>query len=130
MNNSKLAMDHFSLQEAEVDKTLYLRQKENELVKIIEAIQGVVQTKAWSSLTNLVFNGVVEKLERDLRNEARKDDPDKLVLARINGQLAWATKYADLNKLCDVFRVELQNIRRNLYGKTQKDPGGNTHDGA
>ncbi len=123
-------MDNFSITDDEIDKTPWLRERESELVKIIESLNGVVRTEAWSSLTNLVFAGVVEKLERELLNEARKDDPDKLVLARLNGQLVWAKKFADLGKLCDVYRVELLNVRNNLYGKTKENPGGNTHDGA
>lgn len=123
MNNSKLAIDNYSLEEQEVDISPWLRERQSELVKIISAIDGVSSSKEWSSLTNLVFIGVVEKLERDLLNEAKKDTPDQLQLARLNGQLVWAKKYADLNSLANIFRNELKNVTDKLYGQTEKDNG-------
>lgn len=116
MNNSKLAIDNFSIEEKQVDISPRLRERLNELVIIIEALEGVAASKEWSSLTKLVFNGVVEKLESDLLKEAKKDNPDQLALARLNGQVVWAKKYADLNGLANIFKSELKNVNDKLHG--------------
>lgn len=119
MNNSQLKIEEL---QPEVDRKPALRQKEGELVKIIEALRKTEMTSEWSSLKNHIFDGLVEKLEKELLDEAKKDRPDNLALARLNGQLLWARKYADLLKLADLFRLELTRIRQLLYGK--ENPGG------
>lgn len=113
-NNSKFALDQFSLEEKPRDISPMLQEKESNLMNIIEALKNVSQSEDWRSLKNRIFDGVVEKLERDLLIEAKKDSPDNLVLARLNGQLVWAKKYADLDKMAEVFRIELTNIRKQL----------------
>jgi hypothetical protein len=113
-NNSKFALDQFSIEEKPNDITPMLQQKESDLINVIEALKNVSQSKDWRSLKNRIFDGVVEKLERDLLSEAKKDSPDNLVLARLNGQLVWAKKYADLEKMADVFRIELSNVKKQL----------------
>lgn len=124
MNNSKFAIDKFSLEEtSSVDRTPWLREREGELIKIIEAIGEIEESTAWGTLKNTVFDGVVQTLERQLKTEASKDEPMQMALAKINGQLVWARKYSDLKELSQVFRLELTNIRQQLYGPTSKDLG-------
>ena len=122
MNNSRIVIDNASVEE-EFDRAPVLREREAELVKIIEAIKGVISSEEWSSLKNLVWDGVVETLERQQKSEASKEEINTLALSKINGQLVWAKKYADLESLANVFRLELTNIRQILYGKTPKDSG-------
>lgn len=117
MNNSKLAIDSVSIkEETKVDVTPHIRQREGTLIKILEAIQGVSKTPEWSTLKNEVFDSLVNVLEKELREEAKKEAPDALKLNRIAGKLTWADKYSDLTKLEHVFRTELIGIRKNLYG--------------
>lgn len=115
MNNSKLAIDSIPLiEEPKVDRKPILREREGTLLKIIEAIRGVAGSTEWSTLKTEVFDNLVNTLEYELRNEAKKDTPDSLKLNRLAGQLKWAEKYADLSKLENVFRSELTNIRHKL----------------
>ena len=121
MNNSKLVMDNISLSiEEKPDNTVYLRERERKLMEIIKSLQGVQRTKEWSSLKTELFDGLVLTLEKELREEAKKENPDSLKLSRIAGQLKWAEKYADLGKLESVFRVELTNLKKLLYGQTKE----------
>lgn len=118
MNNSKIATDVLTLRpEAEVDRNPYLRTREAELVRLIEAVKEVEASKAWSTLKELVFSIEVEKLESQLKTEAEKDNPNPLSLRFVSGKMAWATKYADLSRLATVFRLELTNVRKNLHGQ-------------
>ena len=115
MNNSKLALDSIPLkEEGNIDRKPMLREREGVLLKIISALQEVQSSKEWSTLKTEVFDNLVNTLEYGLRDEAKKDNPDSLKLNRLAGQLKWAEKYADLNKLENVFRVELTNIRQKL----------------
>ena len=96
-----------------------LRTKEAKIVKIIEAIDGLRTSKEWSSLKTEVFDGLVVKLERDLREEAEKLDPSTNKLSRIAGELKWARRYANLDGFALQKRVELKNIRQQLHGKSE-----------
>lgn len=121
MNNAKLVMDSYPLTEEPVDRQPHFREREGELVRIIDALQAIQQTAAWDTMRELVFEGMVSSLERQLSTEAKKDAPNTNVLARINGQLLWATKFADLGKLTSAFRQELLNVRKQLnYGEEGK----------
>ena len=120
MNNSKLAIDRVSLHSEEVtDNSEIFRKREGEIIKIIEAINGVNQSQDWSTLKTEIFESLVNSLEKQLRDEAKKEEPDPLVLNRVAGQLKWAEKYADLNKLANIFRDQLKEVRLKLYGKTE-----------
>lgn len=124
MNNSWLTLESVKLSQEElVDRTPELQEKEGELVKLIGAIQEIGKTKEWSTLKTKVFDGVTESLSREMTIEAKKENPDTLKLNRLAGQLKWAEKYSDLSKLENVFRLELTNVRKLLYGKTQENPG-------
>ena len=124
MNNSKLAIESVPLtNEESLDITPLLQEREAKLVKTIDAIQGIVSTREWGTLKEEVFDGLTEALNGDIQREARKDSPDTLKLNRLAGQLKWAEKYSNLSKLEFIFRTELNNIRKQLHGKTQKIPG-------
>lgn len=118
MNNSSISIDRI---EPEPEKELLprLRAEESRLTLIIEAIQEVQKSKAWSTLKTEVFESLVNVLEKDLKNEARKEDPSLLKLTRVAGELKWAEKYSDLSKLEQLYRVQLQNIRTQLYAKPE-----------
>lgn len=113
MNNSKIVLDNISLTiEDTVDNSDNLRVKEAELVRIIEAIERVNQNEDWNTLKNLVFSGVEASLEKRLRVESEKSDLNPPEIHKIQGQLAWARKFADITKLGEAFRTELFNIRK------------------
>ena len=118
MNNSKIAQDFADTltEEHTVDIVPKLKEREAELIKIIEAIQGVMKTADWSTLKSHIFDGVSSRLEKELREEAIKDTPDTLKLTKISGQLTWANRYSDLSKLETVYRTELIGLRKKIYG--------------
>jgi hypothetical protein len=117
MNLSQVQVDLQA--EPQVDLKPKLRAEEGRILKIIEAIQVINRTQEWSTLKIEVFDSLPNILEKDLREEARKDNPDTQKLNRLSGQLKWAEKYSDLTKLENTYKVELQRIRLQLYGKTE-----------
>lgn len=119
MNNSFLAVEYATLsEEPKTDFVPVFREKEEGLIKIITAIQGVSASKEWSTLKDKVFDALVKNLLKDIQDEARKETPDTLKLNRLSGELKWAEKFSDLKKLENVYRLELTNVRTKLYGKT------------
>lgn len=121
MNNSKLVIDSASLRPDPVpDLGPTLREREGELLQIIASIQKVQSSKEWSSLKTYVFDGLTERLSKDILSEAKKENPDALKLNRLAGQLKWAEQYSDLLKLEEKFRIELAQVRLKLHGTTEK----------
>ncbi len=117
MNNASIVIDNSS---KDPDKELLprLRSEESRLTRILEAIQEVEGTKAWSTLKIEVFDNLVNVLEKDLKTEAEKPDPNPNRLNRITGEIKWARRYSDLSRFGNEKRVELQNIRIQLNGKS------------
>lgn len=113
MNNSKIVLDEMSLSlEEPVDMTESIRLRQSELVKIIEAIERIEKSEEWSTLKSLIFDSTLESLEKRLRSESENLELDKPKINHLQGQIQWARKYANLQKLAETYRVELTNIKR------------------
>ena len=123
MNNSKIALDN---QEVFAEKTFnkkpILRQREGELVKLIETIMRIEQSEDWQILRNHIFDGLVEGIEGRLRGEAGKNELNQPEVYRLQGQLLLARKYADFKKLGDVYRSELSNVKSQLNNNLGTEP--------
>ncbi len=96
----------------EKEDTRY-QEREAELVRLIDAIKGLEETREWSTLKEALFDGLVERLEAQLRNEAERPELNSSALYRLQGQLSWARTYADLGKLAKTYHAELVSIRKN-----------------
>lgn len=118
MNNSSIRM---SPDEPDLDELRLstLREFEVRNVRIIKAIEDVQKTAAWSSLKEIIFDGLKERLEKSLLDEATKAVPDLLKLSHYAGELEWATRYADLTAFANEKRSELKAIREQLYGNSE-----------
>ncbi len=114
MNNSSIFQD--VEKEPEIDRKPQLRSEEARLLRIIEALRKIEESHEWSTLKIELFDGLVGRLERDIQTEAIKDDPNPMKLNRLAGELKWAHKYSDVSKLVNTYKVELQRVRKTLYG--------------
>lgn len=117
MNNSFIAIENVSLElETPVDNTVVFRQKESELVAIIEALQKVSESPEWLLLKDKIFDGVVQNLKNRRDTEVEKKPLNGPVIHSLNGQLEWAKKYSDLSSLVSIYKQELINVRNRLNG--------------
>jgi len=116
MNNSSIRLD---TDEPKEDLRLQkLKELEGTNVRIIRAIEDIQKTTAWSSLKETVLDGLVERLEKSIFEEATKTAPDLGRLNRLSGELSWARRFADLTGYANEKRSELLAIKKQLYGKT------------
>lgn len=112
MNNSKIAIDNVHLDiEQPIDTSPYLRQRESELLEIIEAVDNISKSSYWKTLEQKVFAGLVESFERKIRTES-----DVHKVAWLQGALNIADKYVDFKKFADAYRLELKKVRQQLKG--------------
>lgn len=120
MNNSKIASDNT---EEPKDGTAHLQTQQGEWTRIVEAINRVEASSDWQTLKRLLLDGVLAALEKQLISEAERDDVDLPKLYRLQGQVAWAKKYADLRKVSDIFKKQIENIKNQIHGKQNPADG-------
>jgi hypothetical protein len=110
MNNARLAVEEINMEiELPVDTTPMLREKALKIEKILEAFEKINGSIYWKVLKEEIFDGVMELLQRRMRNE--KDHQE---LIRLQGQLIWAEKYCDLDKMAEIYRKELINLTNKI----------------
>lgn len=111
MNNSKIAIENVSLEmESPIDTTPMLRAQAIELSQIIEAFDNISKSDYWKVLQEKVFDGVLETLQRRIRNE--KDTQE---MFRLQGQIVWAEKYCNFTKLAEAYRTSLINVNKQIH---------------
>lgn len=121
MNNSHFVIENASLNPEEpINTDPHFREREGELTAILEALQVIAGSNEWSTLKKSVFDGKTNALNRELLAEAKKEIPDALKLNRLAGELKWAERFSDLSKLETSFRLELTQVRKQLYGKEER----------
>lgn len=91
-----------------------LRDRQRDLIKIIEAIDEVLKLKAWQTLKELVFDGVVVRVNSQLLSEAKKPSIETDKIHHLQGELAWARRYSDLKSYAEMLSKELLGIKENL----------------
>ncbi len=96
------------------DNIVALRERQTELIKIIESIDELMKSKAWNTLKELVFDGLVERIERLLLAEAKGVDLNFANIFRLQGELAWARRYSDLGSFAEVLKRELEGIKQKI----------------
>ena len=122
MNNSMFAIESVSLEVEEPRFDLdSFKEREQWLITLIQALKEVQETRGWSSLKTELLDDLPAELNKQLSAEAKKLNPDTNKLNRLSGELKWAERFADLGKLHEMFRVELQSVRQKLHGQTQNE---------
>jgi hypothetical protein len=96
-----------------VDTTVLLRQRKAEVVKILEALQRLFDTKDWQTLKELVFDNAIAKIEKNLQNEAKKIELNTSEIYRLQGKLEGVRRY-DFYKLAETYKLELENLTKKL----------------
>lgn len=122
MNNSRLVMDTVSLSMDEDNsekQNEILRQREEELTKVISALEKIEQSAEWSSLKKHVFDGLKNSLEKDIFSEATKKQPSVETLSYLTGKWEWAKRFANLTSYRDEKRAELTSVRKSMHGKKE-----------
>ena len=118
MNNGKLTLDALSL--TSEDRIGPLKEREAHLVKVLEAIKGVVETREWSSLKTLIFDSRLEETRKAIFLEARKETPNLQILAKLNGKYEEVRKYANLHEFAKTLEQELTSLRLKIHGTSDK----------
>ena len=111
MNNSKIIENSLS-EEQPADIAPMLRTRQEEIAKIIEAINSISQSSYWKFLEEKVFAISLNSAVNQICIE--KDDRKVAVL---QGKIEVLSKYADFKGFSEAYRLELKNIELKLKGR-------------
>lgn len=108
MNNAKLTESVLE-EEPRVDTKPFLMKRADELTEIIEAIDALSQSEYYKTLEKKVFEGSLQSSINMLLNEK-----DSQKVAWLQGAIAILSKYADVKKFSEAYRLELQKVKEQL----------------
>ena len=107
-------MDDFDKIELTDEIKVKLREKQSEIARIMEALDGLEKTKDWKVLKELLFAPSLEAIERQMRNEVLAPKIDIEKLYRLQGEWAWARQYTDLPSFIKTLKIQLEGIKNKL----------------
>ena|SRR3990167_1851104 len=105
MNNAFLLEDEEVSQSNEVEIA--------RLTRLLEAIDGVLKTKDWQTFAEIHFSKEEERIERLLLSEAKKTEVNDKEIYRLQGEMKWARRYADLRKWAEFIKRQLTQLNGN-----------------
>ena len=111
MNNSFIAM------ETSIEETVNitgLRDKEAELIAVLEPLETIANSKEWAALKEKLWDPQVAGLLKQREREVEKKPLNGPLIHSINGQLAWAKIFLNLPDLVNKYKAELDNVRKQL----------------
>ena len=95
----------------DLDNKKAIQARQVELVRIVEAIDEVLKNKGWQTLKELVLDGRVSSIERQLLTLTKADPLNPGLMLKLQGELTWAKRYSDLRSYADVLKQELEGIK-------------------
>lgn len=93
-----------------------LRERDSELVRIIEALDALIKSEEWRTLKTLVFDTILDSLDSRVRSEADRPEVSLPELYKLQGEKRWARRYCDLAVLRNQYHNELIGIRKRTPG--------------
>ena len=107
-------MDDIDKIELTPEVEIKLRERQGELVQIIEAIERLEKNKDWQTIKELVFGKWLEAVERQIFNETLSKEINTPKLYRLQGEWASARQYAKPVEFAKQLAVQLQGIKNKL----------------
>ncbi len=106
MNNAQIEIQ-------EPSTTSVLFERKVFLLRMIEAIDNLSKSDDWKTVKELLFDGQLEKLEKNLLTEAKSNELSAPKIYRLQGNLEWAKRF-DLYKLAETYKLELNGVTKKL----------------
>ena len=101
------------MEEQEVNFAL-LREEENRLIKLIEALSKLDKSKEWQVLKEMVFDKSLASIERQMMTSVLTPDINIEQLYKLQGEWAWAKQFADIDRFVETLKKQLEEIKKKL----------------
>lgn len=91
-----------------------LRLREAELIKTLQAIDGVLKNNDWKVLEDVLWSKRVADIERSILSEAKVKEPNILELKYLNGRRDEANRYLNLQEYGESLVKELEALKQKI----------------
>lgn len=91
-----------------------LREEQTRLISIIESFEGLEKSKEWATLKELVFDKSLASIERQLLLAAQEPELSNAKIYKLQGELAWAKKFNDVNRFIETLKKQLADIKKKI----------------
>lgn len=91
-----------------------LREEQDRLTKLIKVIEELDLNEDWKEIKALLLDNLVSKIETKLYQEAISPTIVPENLYKLQGELKWAKRYADLKSYASTLRIELEIVKKRL----------------
>lgn len=103
-------MNNALFQELEESPKVDNSEKRAELVKLIEAIAGLLENRDWQVLHESHFSKEKDRIHRLLLQASQREEVSEKEIYRLQGEFIWANRYADLSKFALILKKQLENL--------------------
>lgn len=90
----------------------HLRVRDSQLVRMIESLDALIKSQEWRTLKEDLFDGVLDSIDKRVRQENEKPELSLPELYRLQGEKRWAKKFSRLELLRESLHQELIKIRK------------------
>lgn len=104
-------MDFDNRQELTEEAKVLLREKQSEINRILEALEGLEKNKDWKTLRETLFGKSLEAIERQIKNEALSPEINSEKLYKLQGEWVWAKQFMDIPAFIQSLKRELEAIK-------------------
>lgn len=91
-----------------------LRERDSELVRIVEALDVIIASTEWHTLKDLVFDKELVSIASKIMRETSKPELSLPELYRLQGEKKWSARFSSLELLRNKYHTELVGIRKRL----------------
>jgi hypothetical protein len=91
-----------------------LRGRQEELIKLLDAISKISSSKEWAVLKEIIFDKSLTSIEKQILNEGQAKEINTSRIYRLQGEWLWAKHYSDMERFAEGLKLELQNIKNKL----------------
>ncbi len=82
--------------------------------RLLDALERLEKSAEWSVLRELVFDPALERIDRLLLSEAKREKIDEKRICRLQGEMSWAARYCDLKSFADSHKSLLEALNNKL----------------
>jgi hypothetical protein len=91
-----------------------LRDRQNELISIIEAFGVLEGSKEWQTIKEFIYDKSLAGIERQILNESLRVKIDENKLYKLQGEWAWSKQFSDTNQFVSTLKKQLEDIKLKL----------------
>lgn len=97
------------------DSKALLRERQTDLIQIIEAFASLEKNEAWTVIKNLVYDKSLASIERQILIQSLTQEVSIEKIYKLQGEWAWAKQFSNPIQFVDLLKKQLTEIKKKLH---------------